>query len=117
MNAQNSFMQHEIDSTLEAMKSVKADTARIYALVTLSKLYGLSGDYLKCISYAEDALRLSEKVNWKKGILDSYNNIGIAKDHLGNYSEALKNYLAAAKISTEINDKQGIGNAYNNIAR
>ena len=51
----------------------------------------------------------------KKGIANSYNNIGVVYESQGNYPEALKSYLASLKIQEEIGNKYGISASYNNI--
>src|SRR5438105_757432 len=60
-------------------------------------------------------LKLYEVIGNKKGIVSSYNNIGLVYYDQGNYSEALKNHLAALKIKQELNDKPAIASSYNNI--
>ncbi|WP_317899385.1 tetratricopeptide repeat protein [Aurantibacillus circumpalustris] len=69
----------------------------------------------KALDYGTQAVALSEKIVWKKGIALAYNSIGIVYKNQDNYPEALKNYFASLKIKEEIGDKKGIAGSYNNI--
>lgn len=74
-----------------------------------------AGELYKAITYANDALSLSEKLVYKKGMGSAYNSLGVINIMQSNYPEALKNYLASLKIKEEIGDTQGVVVAYGNI--
>src|SRR5665213_1639024 len=105
----------KIDSLLTLIKIDKEDTNKVNHLNTLCKQYRLIGEYDKGIVNGKQALALAQNLGFKKGIANSYNNIGLIYYSQGNYPEALKNYFASLKIREEIKDKQGIANSYNNI--
>ncbi|MFY9308774.1 MAG: tetratricopeptide repeat protein [Bacteroidia bacterium] len=65
-----------------------------------------------CIYFAQQALTLSEKVNFKKGRVEAYLWIGTAYTNKGDYENALKLLLIALKEST---DKRNTGKINNNI--
>ena len=67
------------------------------------------------MKYAEEAISLAKKINFRSGIANSYNNIGMHYEYQGNYPEALKNLFAALKIAEEIKDKKLIAYCYSCI--
>ena len=68
------------------------------------------------MQYAESALVLANTLDYKKGIVDSYNNITIAYMRMGYPPEALENYFTCLKIFEEIGHKGGIASScYINI--
>jgi tetratricopeptide (TPR) repeat protein len=114
--ARQSYAQNrQIDSLLSLIKSDAADTNKVKHLYGACNEYRVIGEYGKGLSYGKQALALAQNLSFKKGIVNSYNNIGNIYYVQGNYPEALANHFASLKIKEEINDKQGIGVSYNNI--
>jgi two-component system sensor histidine kinase UhpB len=106
----------KIDSLLNLLKTPIADTTQTYILNELGNLYRKTGDYGRAIQYSKDALRISEKISFRKGIANSYSSIGIILNEEGNYSDALINHIASLKIRINIQDKPGILSSYFNTA-
>ena len=106
-----------IDSLEFVLKTAKEDTVKVNSLNLLCWQYIDISDYEIAMKNAEYALVLADRLKYKKGIADSYNNIGIMHKLQSNYPEALENYLASLKICEEIGDKQGIGFSYTNIGQ
>ncbi|MEP7171192.1 MAG: tetratricopeptide repeat protein, partial [Bacteroidota bacterium] len=102
---------------IELKKSLynEGDTAKVNILNDLSGKFWQTGDYTRARQYADDALAISKKIAFKKGIANAYNIIGIIYQDQGNYPDALKNYFASLKMREEIGDKKGIAFSYNNI--
>lgn len=113
------FAQNKIiDSLHSVLKTAKEDTNKVNTLNVLSSQLQGIGKYQLAIKYADSALFLSQKINFKKGIAKSYKNYGtISWQNLGKYPEALKYYSDALKIMQEIGDKQEIANIYHTIGR
>jgi len=107
--------QNKIDSLMNALKTAKEDTNKVNTLNTLSKEDWQTSYYEEAKKYAEEALQLSEKIKYKKGIANASHNMGTAYDYQGNYPEALKNYFLSLKTEEEIGNKKGISISYNNI--
>jgi len=61
------------------------------------------------------SLKIMEAIGNKKGMANSYNNIGNVYNNQGDHSEALKNYVSSLKISEAIGNKAGVISSYNNI--
>ncbi len=103
-----------IDSLLQELPKQKADSNKANLLNRLALTYdGINPDAMK--KYADEALSLSDKLNYKRGIVKAYIIIGIAYDNQSNYPEALKNYFDALRLDQELGDKLGSASAYNNI--
>lgn len=110
------FAQKEIiDSLLTVLKTAQEDTMRVKALNDLSFQFSLTSNFNDELIYATEALKLAQKLNWKKGQATAFNNIGGAYDNKANNGEALKNYFESLKINEEIGDKKGIAFCHNNI--
>jgi tetratricopeptide (TPR) repeat protein len=72
----------------------------------LSYNYINYGNNIQAKLYADSALTLAGKLNFKKGKAVAYRYTGIIYGSQGNNVEALKNYQAAIKIGEEIGDKK-----------
>lgn len=105
----------QTDSLLSLLKIDKEDTLKVNHLNQLSTEYRLIGDYKNGSQYGNEALALSKKLDFKKGIANAHTNIGLIYNYLGNYPEALKSYFAALQIREGLGDKAGISISYNNI--
>jgi tetratricopeptide (TPR) repeat protein len=107
--------QQLADSLKQALQQLPDDTMKVNTLNALSQAsYDLS-DYDNELLYAQQALKLSQQLNWKKGIALSYKNIGSAYDDVGNFAEALVHYRKAIPIYQQINDKAGMAACHNNM--
>lgn len=83
------------------------------AYLRLGQVYNNLGNYDESQFYLSKALTYSTE---KRSTAIIYVNIGINHYEMGNYPEALKNYLTGLKIFEDIGDKKAIGSVYNNIA-
>lgn len=104
-----------IDSLLSLIKKDKADTNKVIHLYLLTHECELTGDFEKGLNYGNEAIELADKLNFKKGIANSYNNIGIIYMHQGNYPKTLEYWLKALKIDEELKDKSWIAKRLGNI--
>ncbi len=113
----NCFSQHQskTDSLQVLLSASKEDSIRIKILNDLSWELINIGDYTKANIQANEALMLSEKINYKKGLPVSYNAIGIIYWYQGNYPKALEYQYKVLKISEEAGDKRRIAGSLNNI--
>ncbi len=105
------------DSLFRALKTSIPDSTRAKNLVMLSEVAGWRvGKYDTALILANESKKLSEKINFKLGIANSYNNIANVYYFQENYTEALRNYSSALTIYHEIGSKKGIANTNNNVA-
>ena len=100
------------DSLLRILKTSGYDTTRVNVLNKLSVEYR-NEDYKKTMSYAEEALKLAEKIKYKKGMAASLTNIGMAYFRQHDYIKSREYLDRSYKILEDLNDDIGIGNYYN----
>ncbi len=65
--------------------------------------------------YLAQAIELSNKIDYKKGAGQAYNNWGVVETIHENKSKAIANYEKALVIRQELDDKKGVASIYNNI--
>ncbi len=80
----------------------------------LSKRYWYA-DSKKTMRYAQEAIKLSTELSFKKGIALAYNNIGVSYYLQNDFGNALKYFAKAVKLNEELENTKGIGDAYNNM--
>ncbi len=109
--------KHVADSLFKTLKTSIPDSTRAKHLVMLSEVAGWRvGKYDTALILANESKKLSEKIGFKPGIANSYNNIANVYYFQENYTEALKNYSLALTIYQKIGSKKGIANTNNNVA-
>lgn len=107
--------QNKIDSLQSLIEKDKADTNKVVHLNELSWEYKNNGNYDTALYFGNTALLLSQKINFQKGIANSYNRMGNVHDLKGDYQEALGYYFKALEMDEELKDKNGISSRLNNI--
>ena len=109
-SAQNTI----VDSLKLVLKDCKEDTTKVNVLLSICRNeYRLSQD--SAIFHGNEALKLSEKLDYQKGIAYSYKYIGMGYYFLENYWEAIKVWRLSLSSFEAINDKVGIANILSNI--
>ncbi len=73
------------------------------------------GNFDEALRLHREALGVYQKIDYKRGIGNSYNDLGHAYMLMGQYTKALENYYNFLEISKDINFLHGEGQAYNNI--
>ena len=85
----------------------------------LSVQAGILADQYKlaeAIALDSEAIAISAKANYKKGLASVYNNIAIAYDRLGDDVTSIDYYLKAIAINQEVHDDHNLSMGYSNIA-
>ena len=104
----------KIDSLKKLLVQSKADTNRVNLYYQVCKAYfRVSSD--SSIKIAQQSLALAQKLNYKKGMADAYNGIGVSYYFKGNYPKAIENYQKAMDIHTLANNELGLSQIYNNL--
>jgi signal transduction histidine kinase/tetratricopeptide (TPR) repeat protein len=95
-------------------KNNRQDTIRAAVILKLSMAYyGLNPD--KMMQYANESLALSSKLNFKKGIGESYKLIGAVNYSKGNFTEAEDYFTKALTVFQEIKFFKGMILCYSNL--
>jgi signal transduction histidine kinase len=98
-----------VDSLREIINKQKGDPAEVDAITHLGMEQ--SSEFDSGIKYAEQALLLTEKINYKRGTADCHLVFGSTHGIRGNFSQAIEQLLNALNIYTEIGDDVGIASA------
>lgn len=103
--------ENNIIDSLENLIKTQSDSELVISLNELTWQYRtVSQD--KAIEYGFSALELSKKINYNKGIAQSYNDLGIIFYDKKEYSKALEFYNNAIIIRNKLNDKNGLASIY-----
>ncbi len=109
----NIYAQNKkIDSLLVILKSAKEDTNKVNSLNELSERLWRTDNSSQGMKYAEEALLLAKRLDFERGIIWAYQNIGMHYQYKGNYPQALNNFLNALKIAESLKDKKEITDCY-----
>jgi tetratricopeptide (TPR) repeat protein len=99
----NTSVDSLITGTINELNRKNKDTVKVRLMGKLSYLYQYV-DFKKSFLYADSALTLAKKIDYKEGIAKSYNFLGLTYSTIGKLDLALVNYLAALRE----NEKNGI---------
>ncbi len=94
-----------------AANSQTADTASINAMLVRSRAL-LTTNIDSSLLLAEQAINLSNKINYTAGLAKAYNSAGVAHMNLGNYGEASDHYNKAIAAYRSFGDSSGVAQAY-----
>lgn len=118
-------MMGHIDSAMthynQSMATARqlADTAFIIKIINnMSVGYMNFGQHEKALGAYFEGLSLSEKTNFKQGIISFCNNISIfyQQPQFKDYEQTMVYRRRALKLSLEINDERAIANSYSNLS-
>lgn len=112
---QHTIAQSDEAEKLESLlKLSKNDTSRVNILNALFNQY-FKETPLKAKLYSEEALKISEKNAYSKGITESADNLGSVYHSQGGYAKAVEYYQKALKIKLNLKDRRGIAESYNKL--
>ena len=94
----------------------KEDTSKVNILNGIADSYLANSDYKRALPFSEKALALAKKINFIKGLGNSYFKIGVIYTSELNYIEALKYLFFAVDANLQTGNKVSIGEAYYQIA-
>lgn len=105
--------QQKIDSLKTALsKKSSSDTLTVINMNKLARLLVRDNQFELAESYAQKALKLSEKLNYKKGKANSQHTFGNLFERQQYDAEAVKHFSAALKIWKEIGYKKEVAYTY-----
>jgi len=108
-------IQDSINEIKKNLANAKEDTTKIFMSLQLCDYY-LFSDLDSAHHFAQQALKLSGELEFKRGVARSLTRMGNVFKSTGNFSQALETHLDALKIYEKINDQIGVGASYNNMA-
>jgi signal transduction histidine kinase len=111
IQAQN---QYVVDSLNQKLLTSVADTTKVMLLGSLAFEWQ-NNNPTKSLYYAQEALNLAQKINYKKGIGEGYHRTGNVYFTLGKYSKAMDFYYKALQIRSDLQDSLSIASTFNNI--
>ena len=106
-----SALELRIDSLMNVLKKQKDDSNKVNTLNFLISYAGTK-DYATGLKYFEEAIGLSKKLNYKKGVAGAYLALGGANGQKGDLREAVKNNSEALRLRLEIGDQRDIADSY-----
>ena len=105
--------QSKTDSLQTSLvKHNTVDTVKVNLLNDIAHECSLNSDFDKSLKYANEALKLADKLNFTKGKNQSLNSIGIIYKSQGDYLNALEYFQKSLKISKKLADKNGVSRIY-----
>jgi len=104
-----------IDSLFQVLETTPRDTNRVKDIFNLCwQLHRTDID--KVLILANEGLALSEELNYKKGVGNSYSYLSWSYMAKGNYEKSLELAYKSAEIAEEIGDEELYSSSYNDIA-
>lgn|GEM_PF-591270 len=102
----------QIDSLLDLLKQPELpDTVRINTNNSISRQLSFIKP-IEALSYTQKAMELSLKTEYKRGIAESYRNLGSIYSYYGSYYLTVFNMQKAIDGYKELNDSIGLANCY-----
>lgn len=105
--------QPKIDSLFQILRTSDQDTNKVLLLYELSREF-FNSDIDRAEKYSNRALFLSQKLEYKRGIALSYNNLGIINYYKAIYNVALSYHDRSLELMSEIGDRKGMASSHNN---
>lgn len=103
-----------IDSLLNNLKQSREDTNKVNLLNDIASEY-FNQDTKKATDYAQKALTLSDKLNFKNGKAKSLNSLGILIQKAGDYDSAIVLQNQSLNIYEKINNQKGVAKCNSDI--
>jgi serine phosphatase RsbU (regulator of sigma subunit) len=112
-----SAQNNKIDSLQNLLKTVSNnDTLKANILGQIARIYLYDFNNIeKMKQYATQAIQLSQKSNFKKGLATGYLYYGVYYNNMANYKYAMTYYLKALKLYEGLKDDKSLGSCYINI--
>lgn len=108
--------QINLDSLEQAINATKDSPEKVDALHKLSWKYEFDNPE-KALSIVNTTYDLAKKLNYKKGMAQCLNDMGVCYSIQGKMEKSLDYYLQSLKIKEEIKDERGVGISYINIGQ
>ncbi|MFA8435076.1 MAG: tetratricopeptide repeat protein [Marinifilaceae bacterium] len=101
---------------LELSRKLNRPKDEVQVLIFLGREYSNLGNYFEGLQHFKEASGIAESENDERGLVDSWNEIGITYFNMGSYEEAQTYYFKALKKAEAIDYKERVTGMQNNIA-
>ncbi|HMC85445.1 MAG TPA: ATP-binding protein [Chitinophagaceae bacterium] len=105
-----------IDSLLAELPKLKEDTNKVKALIRVAQTYMLVNPN-QSFPYVNQGLQLAEKIDWKKGIANAHNTLGLLVGDSGNNTLAREHFEKSYSINKSLDLKTNQVTNLSNIGR
>ena len=106
----------QLDSMMKVLAGEKDDSNKVKTLSRISQYY-YNINPQKTFPYANQALALAEKIQYKRGIANLHNNLGLFICDTGNNVLGRQHYEISYRMNLELGAKNNQVNNLNNIGR
>ena len=113
-NQKQQLQASKIERLKILYKNTKSDTSRVAILNQLYQELTIT-DPLQAKKYAEEALGISEKINYVTGIANSSYNVGNFYYSQGAFTQALEFFNQSVRYKEKLGNKIQISRAYNKL--
>jgi serine phosphatase RsbU (regulator of sigma subunit) len=104
----------KLDSLKAVLESLKEDTSKVNTLLDICRWeYTLAPE--DALFYGNEALDLSKKLQYQRGMALANKNIGLCYYLEGDYWNTIRFWQQSLRSFEAINDKTGVSNIHNNI--
>ncbi|NQV01683.1 MAG: histidine kinase [Bacteroidia bacterium] len=108
------YKGYDVDSLTKVLADQEGEE-RVRSLNNLAfSLY--HEDFAMSRQYADKAMRLSEELEYREGLAESYLNLGYIFHHQGDYPEALNHYFTSLSFYELLNDRYKVARLNEEIA-
>jgi tetratricopeptide (TPR) repeat protein len=105
-----------LDSMLQQLPPAKEDTNKVKLLMSIAQLY-VSLNPAEGFKYADAGFKLSQKLEWKRGMANLNNSLGLLTGDTGNNAGARDYFEKSFAINKVLDAKQFMIANLNNIGR
>lgn len=109
--------QKKIDSLQTLLKADKKDTNKVNHLIALAKAFERTGNYPEAEKKVNEALELSNSIDFENGIAQSYHTMGGFYYNQGNFRKSKELFTSALEVRKGQGNKTAMAMLYNNIGQ
>ncbi len=104
-----------IKQRLREVKTAKNDTNKVFLLNDLNELFLEEGAPEKAMYYGNEALKLSQKINFQRGTAITFTNLGHTYSYYFDNKNALRMYLNALHMNRKLKRHSAVIDTYVNL--
>ena len=103
----------DVQQLLNRLNSAADDTSKVHILIELSE--NSRRDPSRAVEYAQQALDLSENLNYPRGRALAYKYLGIGWYFQSDFVNTISNWQLSLELFEELGDQSGIANMLSNL--